>query len=208
MLSGWRSSFSFSISFIALSARLSCSMARCRVSSLFRYRELDASTWLIYGLLFRMVFDHKPFGEAVFSWDSITFGCIVILADAVIFYFSLSKKAKSKGHLHSGLIHSPAPANREFTTDTTRLHPWPDFIHEVWPGLFFSCFIFASHVRKRRKPGMSILSISIMLQPFFIRSLQVECIQTGSDLRVCLTWKLSSSWFKAVDSFCSLYLFL
>ncbi len=38
-------------------------------------------------------------------------------------------------------------------------------------GFFFSCSRVAFHARRRRKPSMSISSISFMRQPFFIRSL-------------------------------------
>ena len=50
--------------------------------------------WLIYGLVFRMAVDHKPFREAMFSWDSIVFGVAVIILDGVLCYISLAKKAK------------------------------------------------------------------------------------------------------------------
>ncbi len=38
-------------------------------------------------------------------------------------------------------------------------------------GVFFSCSSCAPHARRRRKPSMSISSISFMRQPFFISSL-------------------------------------
>ena len=38
-------------------------------------------------------------------------------------------------------------------------------------GFFFSCSLVASHARRRRKPSMSISSISFIRQPFFISSL-------------------------------------
>ena len=59
----------------------------------------------------------------------------------------------------------------------TNYHPGFTDFHtssmNAWRGFFFSCSRCASHARRRRKPSMSISSISFIRQPFFISSLYV-----------------------------------
>ena len=47
-------------------------------------------------------------------------------------------------------------------------------------GFFLSCSRLACHARMRRKPGISILSISSICQPLSSRLLYVEYIKSGS----------------------------
>ena len=51
-------------------------------------------TWLIYGLVFRLLIDKKPVGEALFGWDSIVFLVICTVAEVVVYYVSQVKKGK------------------------------------------------------------------------------------------------------------------
>ena len=51
-------------------------------------------TWLIYGLVFQMLIDKEPFGEALFGRDSIIFLVIVALAEVVFYYLRKAKGAK------------------------------------------------------------------------------------------------------------------
>ncbi len=51
-------------------------------------------TWLIYGLVFQMLIDKEPFGEALFGWDSIVFLVIITIAEVVLYYLRQTKGAK------------------------------------------------------------------------------------------------------------------
>ena len=51
-------------------------------------------TWLIYGLVFQMLIDKEPFGEALFGWDSIVFLVIITIAEVVLYYLRQAKGAK------------------------------------------------------------------------------------------------------------------
>ena len=55
-------------------------------------------TWLIYGLVFRLLIDKKPFNEALFSRDSIVFFVICAVVEVIAYYVRQVKKAgKQKG---------------------------------------------------------------------------------------------------------------
>lgn len=51
-------------------------------------------TWLIYGLVFRMLIDKKPFNEALFGRGSIVFMVICIVVEVIAYYLKQAKKAK------------------------------------------------------------------------------------------------------------------
>ena len=53
-------------------------------------------TWIIYELVFDMLIDHKPAGEAFFSTGSIIFLVVFVIVESISYYFSLSKKEKPK----------------------------------------------------------------------------------------------------------------
>ena len=50
-------------------------------------------TWLIYGLVFRLLVDKKPFNEALFSRDSIVFFVICAVVEVIAYYVRQVKKA-------------------------------------------------------------------------------------------------------------------
>ena len=49
-------------------------------------------TYLIYALVFNMLIDHKPFQEAFFSTFSLVFLAVIVIAEILAYYFTLSKK--------------------------------------------------------------------------------------------------------------------
>ncbi len=51
-------------------------------------------TWLIYGLVFRMLIDKKPFSEALFGRDSIVFLVICTVVEAIVYFVKQARKAK------------------------------------------------------------------------------------------------------------------
>ena len=51
-------------------------------------------TWLIYGLVFQMLIDKEPFGEALFGWDSIVFLVIITIVEVVLYYLRQARGTK------------------------------------------------------------------------------------------------------------------
>ncbi len=51
-------------------------------------------TWLIYGLIFQMLIDKKPFKEALFGWDSIVFLVIITIVEVVLYYLRQARGTK------------------------------------------------------------------------------------------------------------------
>ena len=51
-------------------------------------------TWVIYALVFEMLIEHKPAGEAFFSTGNIIFLIVVCIVEIIAYYITLSKKAK------------------------------------------------------------------------------------------------------------------
>lgn len=51
-------------------------------------------TWLMYGLVFKMLIDKKPIKEALLDRDSIVFLIIVTIVEVILYYFTKVKKAK------------------------------------------------------------------------------------------------------------------
>ena len=54
------------------------------------------AAWLIYGLVFEMLIDKKPFKEALFGTGSLSFGVIIIIVEVIGCYVSFSKKEKKE----------------------------------------------------------------------------------------------------------------
>lgn len=52
------------------------------------------ASWLIYGLVFRMLIDKKPFKQAMFSADSLIFLAAVTIIQMIGYYIRINKKAK------------------------------------------------------------------------------------------------------------------
>ena len=50
-------------------------------------------TWLIYGLVFRLWIDKKPFSDALFGRDSIVFFVICTVAEVIGYYVRQVRKA-------------------------------------------------------------------------------------------------------------------
>ena len=50
-------------------------------------------TWLIYGLVFKMLIDKKPFKAALFDRDSIVFLVIVTIVEIILYYVTQARKA-------------------------------------------------------------------------------------------------------------------
>lgn len=53
-------------------------------------------TWLIYGLVFRLLIDKKPFKEALFGSDSIVFFVICAVVEVIVYYVQQAKKAEKQ----------------------------------------------------------------------------------------------------------------
>lgn len=53
-------------------------------------------TWLIYGLVFRMLIDKIPFSEALFSRDSIVLLVICAVVEVIAYYVREIKMAKKQ----------------------------------------------------------------------------------------------------------------
>lgn len=53
-------------------------------------------TWLIYGMVFKLLIDKKPFKEALFDRDSIVFLVIATIVEIVIYYVSQVRKIRKK----------------------------------------------------------------------------------------------------------------
>lgn len=49
-------------------------------------------TWLIYGLVFRLLIDKKPFKEALFGRDSIVFFVICTVVEVIVYFVGQVKK--------------------------------------------------------------------------------------------------------------------
>ena len=50
-------------------------------------------TWLIYGLVFRLLIDKKPFNKALFGRDSIVFFVICTVVEVIGYYLKQAKKS-------------------------------------------------------------------------------------------------------------------
>lgn len=64
--------------------------------ALIRGIPTGIASWLIYGLVFRLLIDKKPFKEALFGRDSIIFLIIVVIVEIIIYYVDLYRKSKKK----------------------------------------------------------------------------------------------------------------
>ena len=53
-------------------------------------------TWLIYGLVFKLLIDKDPLKEALFGRDSIIFLIIVTIVEMVIYYVADVRKARKQ----------------------------------------------------------------------------------------------------------------
>jgi len=53
-------------------------------------------TWLIYGLVFRLLIDKKPFNEGLFGRDSIVFFVICTVVEVIAYYVGQVKKASKQ----------------------------------------------------------------------------------------------------------------
>ena len=51
-------------------------------------------TWVIYALVFEMLISHTPAKDAFFSRGNIIFLIVITIAEIIVYYFTLSKKAK------------------------------------------------------------------------------------------------------------------
>ena len=51
------------------------------------------ASWLIYGLVFQTLVDHKTIGEGLFGKDSLIFLAIVTVVEIVLYYFTDNKKS-------------------------------------------------------------------------------------------------------------------
>lgn len=64
--------------------------------ALIRGIPTGIASWLIYGLVFRLLIDKKPFKEALFGRDSIIFLIIVVIVEIIIYYVDLYRKSKKE----------------------------------------------------------------------------------------------------------------
>ena len=51
-------------------------------------------TWGLYALIFEMLIEHKPAKDAFFSRGNIIFLIVITIIEIIVYYFTLSKKAK------------------------------------------------------------------------------------------------------------------
>lgn len=54
------------------------------------------TSWLIYGLVFKMLIDKKPFKEAMSDRDSIIFLVLVAILEIAIYFVVDARKAKKQ----------------------------------------------------------------------------------------------------------------
>lgn len=52
--------------------------------------------WLLYGVVFKLLADHKPIQEALFDSDSLIFLAAITVADVIAYYLTDAKKAKKQ----------------------------------------------------------------------------------------------------------------
>ena len=64
--------------------------------SLLRGVGTGIASWLIYGLVFKMLIDGESFKDALFDKDSIIFLIIIVIVVIILYYVSFVTKAKKE----------------------------------------------------------------------------------------------------------------
>ena len=63
------------------------------IKALLKGIPTGIASWLIYGLVFQTLIDHKPISEGLFGRDSLVFLAVVTVVEIVLYYITDNKKS-------------------------------------------------------------------------------------------------------------------